>query len=141
MTDLITDAAVRTADVLLRGVGGRRVKLRMPAPATAGDATEQLGLSIPAFQDAELGPVVFRKARATVTEGKAARWELMVSASAVEELVGSLAYSSASVLFATAFGVLVDEVLMEIESATESEASGKTYIYRLTLRSPLARMI
>ena len=48
----------------------------------------------------------------------------MVSATAVKALVGSLGYSAASVLFATAFGVLIDGVLMEIESATESEVFG-----------------
>ena len=41
----------------------------------------------------------------------------MVSATAVKGLVGSLGYSAASVLFARAFGVLVDGVLMEVESA------------------------
>ena len=45
------------------GAGGRAVLLRMPAPATAGDVTEQLGLAMPEFQDVELAPVVFRKAR------------------------------------------------------------------------------
>ncbi len=97
--------------------GGRAVLLRMPAPASAGDATEQLGLAVPEFQDVELAPVVFRKARASATEGKAAKREMMVSASAVNALVGSLGYSAASVLFATAFGVLVDGVLMEVVSA------------------------
>ena len=88
--------------------------------ATAGiECGEQLGLAVPEFQDVELAPVVFRKARQgasalSVTADKAARWELMVSASAVQNLVGSLGYSAASVLFATAFGVLIDGVLMEV---------------------------
>jgi len=115
--------------------------LRVPAPATAGDTTEQLGLAVPTFQDMELAPVVFRKARATTAEGKAAKWELMVSATAVNALVGSLAYSAASVLFAVAFGVLIDGVLMEVESATESEVSGTPYVYRLVLRAPLALVV
>jgi hypothetical protein len=115
--------------------------LRVPAPAGAGDETEQLGLAAPGFQDMELAPVVFRKARGKVAEGKAARWELLVSATAVHGLVGSLSYSSASVLFAGAFGVLVDGGLMGIESATESEVGGVTYVYRLLLRAPLALMV
>jgi hypothetical protein len=131
-------AAKRAADALLRCAGGRAVLLRMPVPATAGDTTEQLGLAVPEFQDSTLAPVVFRKARSTVAEGKAAKWELMVSASAVDGLVGSLGYSAASVLFAGAFGVLIDGVLMEIESATESEVGGVPYVYRLALKAPLA---
>jgi hypothetical protein len=140
MSDLLSasGAAVRAADALLRGVGGRAVLLRMPSPATVGAVAEQLGLATPEFQDVELAPVVFRKSRATVAEGKAAKWELMVSATAVETLVGSLGYSAASVLFTTAFGVLIDGVLMEIVSATESETSGAPYVYRLVLRAPVA---
>jgi hypothetical protein len=140
----LRDASIvvqRAADVLLRCGGGRTVLLRLPAPASAGDTTEQLGLAVPSFQDVALEPVVFRKARATMADGKAAKSELMVSATAVNALVGSLGYSAANVLFATAFGVLIDEVLMEIESATESEVGGATYVYRLVLRAPLALMV
>src|ERR1700720_1997495 len=126
--------ALRTAEVLLRSCGGRSVFLRMPALASSGDTTEQLGLAVPAFQDVALEPVVFRKARATLANGKAAKSELFVSATAVNALVGSMGYSAANVLFATAFGVLIDDVLMEIESASESEVGGATYVYRLVLR-------
>jgi hypothetical protein len=133
--------AQRAADVLLQCAGGRAVLLRVPAPAGSGDTTEQLGLAVPTFQDVELAPVVFRKARTTVAEGKPAKRELMVSATAVNALVGSLRYSAASVLFATAFGVLVDGVLMEVESATESEVGGAPYVYRLMLQEPLALVV
>ena len=148
MADLVNRgaAAVRAADVLLRCAGGRSVLLRMPANASAGDTTEQLGLAVPEFQDVELAPVVFRKARQaasalTVAVDKAARWELMVSATAVQRVVGSLGYSAASVLFATAFGVLIDGVLMEVVSATESEVFGAPYVYRLVLRAPLSLVV
>jgi hypothetical protein len=133
--------AQRAADVLLQCAGGRAVLLRLPAPAIAGDTTEQLGLAVPAFQDVELAPVVFRKARTTAAEGKAAKWELMVSATAVNALVGSLGYSAGSVLFAVAFGVLIDGVLMEVESATESEVGGAPYVYRVVLKAPLALVV
>ena len=133
--------AQRAADVLLQCAGGRAVLLRMPAPAIGGDTTEQLGLAVPTFQDVELTPVVFRKARTTAAEGKAAKWELMVSATAVNAVVGSLGYSAGSVLFATAFGVLIDGVLMEVESATESEVGGTPYVYRLMLNAPLSLVV
>jgi hypothetical protein len=143
MSDLMcaTGAAARVADVLLRAAGGRTVMLRMPAPAVPADITEQLGIAVPTFQDIPLAPVVYRKARATVAIGKASRWELLVSAIAVEALVGSLAYASASVLFAAAFGVLSDDSLLEIESATSEQVLGQPYVYRLVLRAQLAQMI
>lgn len=138
MADLITatGAAVRTADTLLRAAGGRSVLLRTPAPATAGDIAEQLGLETPEFQDVELAPAVFRKAHARMEENKAARYELLVSVTAVQSLVGSLGYAAANALFSSAFGVLVDGVLMTIEAVTDSEANGAPYLYRLLLRAP-----
>jgi len=122
-------------------MGGRSVMLRIPSPAVEADVAEQLGIATPTFQDLPLSPVVFRKARATATEGKAAKWEMLVSASVVDSLVGSLAYKSASVFFAAAFGVLSDDELLEIESATEEQAFGQPYVYRLVLRAPLAQMV
>jgi hypothetical protein len=136
-----TGAAARTGDVLLRAIGGRSVMLRLPAPAVPADVTEQLGIAVPLFQDLPLAPVVYRKARATVAIGKAARWELLVSATAVRKIVGSLAYASASALFAAAFGVLSGDELLEIESATEEQAFGQPYLYRLVLLAPLAQMV
>jgi hypothetical protein len=143
MADLVRAAgfAGRAADALLRGVGGRVVMLRVPAPGDAGVDAEQLGLVTPEFQDVELGPVVFRKARATVGEGKAARREMLVSAAAVKALVGSLGYSAASVLFANAAGVLMDGVLLGVESATEAEVGGAPYMYRLVLRGPVSLVV
>lgn len=143
MGDLVnsTGAGARAADALLRALGGRTVMLRMPAPAVAGDLTEQLGIATPAFQDLLLAPVVYRSVRASVAEGKAAKWELLVSATVVEKLVGSLAYASASVLFAEAYGVLCDGDLLEVESATSAQAFGQPYVYRLILRAPMARMV
>ena len=133
-----TNSSARAADALLRSCGGREVFLRMPAPAVAGDVTEQLGISTPQFQDIPLAPVVFRKARALATTKRPVRWELLVSATAVTNVVTSLAYASASVLFDNAAGVLVDEELLEIFSATEEQVFGQPYVYRLVVYAPLA---
>ena len=132
-----TSAAKRAADALLRSGGGRSVLLRISSPGTPGDPTEQLGLATPLFQDVELAPAVFRKARATTTTGKGLRWEVLLSATAVDTLVGSLAYQSGSVLFARALGLLVDGTLLEIEAATVSQIFGAPYVYRLVVRAPL----
>jgi hypothetical protein len=131
MADLLLtgDAAVRAADVLLRANGGRSVLLRMGAPAVSGAEAEELGLATPEFQDMELAPVVFRKAESTAT--------LLVSASVVAGLVGTLAFDSAQVLFETAVGVVVDDVLFVIEKSVASVAMGEPYCYCLTLRAPV----
>lgn len=133
------DIAVRrAADVLLRIADGRSVMLRMPAPATPGSAAEQLGLATPEFQDVELAPVVFRKARAKVAMEKAAKREMLVSATAVRALVANSGLTSASAMFAAAFGVMVDEALLTIESVSELAAGGAICAYRLLLREPVA---
>ena len=119
--------AGRMADALLRGVGGRTVLLRVPAPAVAGDDGEQVGSAIPEFRDLPLGPVVFRRV------GK--REELLVSASAVEKLVGSLEFGSAGVLFGTAAGVLMDGLLYLVASVASAEAFGSVYLYRVGVRA------
>src|SRR4051812_1128173 len=89
MADLLNSglATRRAADVLLRGVGGRTVMLRMPAPASAGDEAEQLGLATPEFQDVELGPVVLLSARKELRD-------VLISATAVNALAGSMGYSA-----------------------------------------------
>lgn len=139
--------ATRAAEVLLRAMGGRTAILRMPAPAVPNDPAEQLGLATPAFQDMPLAPVVFRKARASVVAGKATKWELLVSAAAVTQIVGSLASTSASLLFAQALGVLCGPPddpaaeLLEILSATSEQANGEPYIYRLIVAAPQAQAV
>jgi hypothetical protein len=111
--------------------------MRMPAVAVPAADAEQLGLVTPGFQDVELGPAVFRKARPTAALGKAPRYELMVSVATVTGIVGSLGFESAAVLFQNAAGVLVGDRLMFVTSCTSSEACGEIYLYRIGLRGPL----
>ena len=151
MTDMtgICEAAARSGDILLRTMGGRSVMLRLPAPAVANDPTEQLGLATPQFQDVPLAPVVYRKARATVTAGApsfraaeggggggVARYELLISATAVDALAPE---GGASALFATAAGIVIDGALLQIESFTEEQIFGRAYVYRVIVRSPFAQ--
>jgi hypothetical protein len=124
------EGAVRAAETLLRATGGRVVLLRMPMAAAGGDDTEQLGLATPEFSDLVLAPCVFRKA--------GSRSELLVSAAAVHQLVGSLAFDSAAVLFKTAVGVMVDDVLLEIEGVVPVESMGVAVCYRVGLEAAVA---
>jgi hypothetical protein len=137
-------APIVVADSLLRAAGGRTVLLHMPAPAIPGDLGEQLGLAIPEFQDVPLGPAVFRKVRpriGTPEQPKEAAYELLVSASAVLGVVGSLGFQAADVLFAHAAGVVVDGALLGIVSVTADEAFGSVYLYRLGLRGAVKDFI
>ena len=135
-----SSAPARVADTLLRAAAGREVILRLPAPASSL-VSEQLGLATPYFQDVPLAPVVFRKARFPAPVGKPAPVELLVSATVIERIVGTLQYDSPRVLFANAMGVLIDEVLFAIASATPEQAFGKAYLYRLVLYAPVAETV
>jgi hypothetical protein len=120
MADVLQEGRARFAEVLLRTNGGRTVLLRMPAPASSGDDAEQLGLATPDFQDVELGPAVFHKANSVA--------KLLVSACAVDALLGSLDFD--------AVGVVIDGVLYEIANSFASQAMGEAYCYWLVLQKP-----
>jgi hypothetical protein len=140
----MTGAQARMADSLLRGVGGRTVLLHIPAPAVPGDPGEQLGLAIPQFQDVPLRPAVMRKLRARLSTSLTERppqYELLLSASAVAQAVGSLDHSSADVLFGLAAGLSFDGQLLQITSVTSAEAFGQVYLYRLLLRAAAADLV
>lgn len=131
MADLLqtSEGPGRAVETLLRGRGGRTVLLRLPAPAAGGDVAEQMGLAVAGFNDVELGPCVFRKA--------GARNELLVSAGAVQGVVGSLEFNSAAVLFRTAVGLVVDGLLFEINGLAPVEVAGVAVCYRVSLRAAL----
>jgi hypothetical protein len=122
------------ADALLRAGGGISVSL-LVAPAT-GDSSDagQLGISAPNFQQLSLSPAIFRKVRATMQQGQLAQYELLISASAVQQQVSALQIISADALFDTAAGVEINGALFLIEARSVSESLGQVYLYRLLLR-------
>jgi hypothetical protein len=131
----------RMANALMRGVGGRAVWLRMPAPAIPGDPGEQLGLATPQFQDVALAPALFRRVRAktgTADKPDEDSYELLVSAWAVERAAGTLGFNAGNLLFAQADGVLIDGTLYGIAWVATAEAFGAPYVYRLGLRGAVA---
>ncbi|MFT4114393.1 hypothetical protein [Silvibacterium sp.] len=126
--------AQQMAASLLRANGGTTAMLLMP-PAT-GDATDagQLGIDAPNFQSLPLAPAVFRKVRATMSEGQPAKYELLIAAAAIQNAANTLQIASADTLFAMAAGVAVDGKLYLIEAHAASENLGEAYLYRLLLR-------
>ena len=133
-----TSYSLQMATALLRANGGTTANLLMP-PAT-GDAadTGQLGIDAPNFQSLPLSPAVFRKLRATMKEGDATKYELLIAAAAVQAAVGNLQLSSADTLFAMAAGVVIDGKLFLIEAKAVSENLGEVYMHRLLLRESTA---
>lgn len=132
--------AQRAADTLLRSLGGFSVALQIPAAAAAGDASE-IGITPQTYQQLPLSPAIFRRVRISLVEGQPEKYELMVSASAIEAQVGALQLTSADALFAQAAGVVVNGKLFLIEAIEAPEAFGQAYLYRLQLREALPQEI
>jgi hypothetical protein len=126
-------APQRLADALLRSLTGTTALLRVPGMGTESSASE-LGIAATTFAEVVVSPVVMRKLRPTWQDGAESRWELLVSATSIEQQVNALNLSSAQSLFSMALAVTVAEQDYLIESIAANEAFGKVYLYRLLLR-------
>ena len=78
--------------------------------------------------------MVLRKLSPTWKEGGQSRWELLVSATSVQQQVNALDLPSAQSLFALTLLVTVAGQDYLIESIAANEAFGQAYLYRLLLR-------
>lgn len=122
------------ADALLRSVAGATALLRVTTAASSDSSMSEVGLVATSFAQVPVSPVVMRRLRPTWQEGEQPKWELMVSATSVEQQVNTLELLSAQALFAMTLAVTIDGQDYLIESIAASEAFGQVYLYRLLLR-------
>ena len=121
------------ADALLRSVAGTSALLRVTGTNTDTSQSE-VGLVATTFAEVLISPVVMRKLSPTWQEGGESKWELMVSATGVEQQVNALDLQSAQSLFAMTLTVTVAGQDYLIEAIASNEAFGQIYLYRLLLR-------
>src|SRR5208337_2987066 len=121
------------ADALLRSMAGTTALLRVTGTNTDTNQSE-LGLVATTFADVVVSPVVMRKLRPSWQEGSESKWELLVSATSVEQQVNALDLASAKALFAMTLAVTVAGQDYLIESIASNEAFGQIYLSRLLLR-------
>ena len=137
MSDLCSRGGISApqmlADALLRSLTGMTAQLRV-TNINADQSQSELGLVATAFVDISIGPVVMRKLRPVRQETGDTRWELLVSATTVEQQVSALELTSAQSLFELTLAVTVAGQSYLIESFTANEAFGRIYMYRLLLR-------
>ncbi len=121
------------ADALLRTVAGTTVYLQVTG---ANPDTEQseLGLVANNFTQVALSPAVLRKLSPTWAEGGQSRWEMLVSATSVQQQVSAMSLASAQSLFAMTLSVVMAGQSYLIESIAANEAMGQVYLYRLLVR-------
>ncbi len=121
------------ADALLRSVAGTTALLRV-TNTNADISQSEVGLVATTFAEAVVSPVVMRKLRPSWQEGGESKWELLVSATSVQQQVNALDLESAQSLFAMTLAVTVAGQDYLIESIAANEAFGQVYLYRLLLR-------
>jgi hypothetical protein len=121
------------ADALLRSVSGTSAMLRITGASQDTNMSE-LGLVSTTFVEVTISPVVMRKLRPTWQDGNESKYELLVSATGVQQQVSALDLASAQSLFAMTLAVTVAGQCYTIEAVASSEAFGQVYLYRLLLR-------
>jgi hypothetical protein len=112
---------------------GTTALLRVTGTNTETSQSE-VGLMATTFYEAVISPAVMRKLRPTWQENGESKWELILSASGVDQQVNTLDLESAQALFAMTLTVTVAGQDYLIESVASNEAFGKVYLYRLLLR-------
>jgi hypothetical protein len=127
-----TSTPQMVADALLRSVGGTTAQLRVTGPLIEGAQCE-VGLVASTFADVVLSPVVMRKLRPAWQSNSESKWELLVSATSVQEQVSALEIDSAQALFAMTLTITIAGQDYLIESIAANEAFGRIYLYRLLL--------
>ena len=121
------------ADALLRSVAGTTALLRVTG-ANTGNSMSEVGLVATTFAEVTVSPALMRKLRPMWQEGGESKWELLVSATSVEQQVNALDLPSAQSLFSMTLAVTVAGQDYLIESIASNEAFGQVYLYRLLLR-------
>jgi hypothetical protein len=128
-----TAAPQMLADALLRSVGGATAQLVVTNTSSDG-AQSEIGIVATPFADVNVSPVLMRKLRPTWQEGGQSKWELLVSATSIEQQLAALDLPSAQSLFGMTLNVIVAGQSYLIESIGANEAFGQVYLYRLLLR-------
>ena len=121
------------ADALLRSAAGTSALLRVTSTNTDTSQSE-VGLVATTFAEVVVSPVAMRKLRPSWQDSGESKWELLVSATGVQQQVNALDLESAQSLFAMTLAVTVAGQDYLIESIAANEAFGEVYLYRLLLR-------
>jgi hypothetical protein len=124
-------ALQRTADAMLRTLGGSSVVLVFPLAVMPDDPSAQLGLVDPGVQQVPFAPVVVRNLT-TTNNGPRRRLEFLISSTCVAAQLPIMNMASADALFEYALGILFDNQMFHIESVVPEYFGGTAYLYRVT---------
>jgi len=126
-------APQRLADALLRSVAGVSALFRVTG-ATADSSQFEVGLAPTPFAQVVVSPALLRKLRPSWQADGQSKWELLLSATSLQQQVLALDLASAQSLFAMTLAVTVAGQDYLIDSIAANEVFGQVYLYRLLLR-------
>lgn len=121
-------AARRTADAMLRALGGHPVTLRF-ADASTGDTGSQLGITPPTSADVVISPAVINEMAPAVDGTR--RIEITVSAKAVQPIADSYGVVDIPTWLASAQGVVCGDKLLKVENVLINYFAGAEYLYHI----------
>ena len=106
-------------------------------PGLPGDGTDagQLGVDAPNYQQLTLAPAIFRRTRPTMTDNQSAKYELLISATAVAQQLSLLQLATADALFSMVAAVQVAGLTLLVEEWACTASLGMPLVYRLLLRA------
>jgi hypothetical protein len=127
-------ALARTAETMLRTLGGVEVTVRFASPTTASSA--EFGLSVSSITDTPVEPVIVRASDArALSVGNERGPEFLFPASSVQKAALAGGYSSPVDWFAQSLGIFFNDLLHPIASVSTENFAGQSYLYRVTTNS------
>ena len=130
MAQIFGSAISRTAEAMLRALGGSEIGLLLPIVLMPDDPGAQLGLVDPGVEEVKLSPVAVRNLP-TESTGPRRRLEFLVPATIVLAELQERNVASARALFGGALGINYDNELFHMESFQPEYFGGTAYLYRL----------
>lgn len=119
---------VRAMNTMVRALGGGPMTLRVPSAAVVG-LERELGMTAPALEELEVGPVVVRK---LADKAGRSRVEVIVSASSLAPLLAARGEDSAYLLLKSAESLMYEQHVFRVTEVSAESFGGVEYMYRVT---------
>lgn len=121
-------ATRRTADAMLRVLGGEHITLRLADPS-AGDTNSQLGITPPTASDIEIAPAVVQ---AEAAASGAQRVQVLVGNKTLQPIADSYGVTDIPTWLMSTQGLVYRGKLFPIMTVLSQEFAGGDYLYLLT---------
>jgi hypothetical protein len=127
------DSLQRTTDSLLRAFSANcenNVALRFPGLPSASTDAAQLGLATIPTEDVAISPAVVRP-KSQAASANAQQYELLLSATAIDEIKSARGFASDAALFNAALGAVINGALLRITSFSTEMVGPIPVLHRL----------